>query len=519
MKMKKIQVLPNRVLFGSVTILTGCLFLFSASTRLTWANFGNDGGDFLAAILTAGIPHPTGYPSYMLLGILFQQIPIGDPYFRTVLLSLIPAALSAGLIASGVRRYLDDHEGLLARIAGLAAALGFGLSPFVWSQAVIVEVHGLQTLFVVISIWWAAELIHFEMERTILWKFALLAFVYGVGIGNHITLILISPGILLGMVAAYKNGFPKKGIILQGLFLAAGLLVYLYLPIRAAHYPPINWGNPSSPEGFIWLVSGKPYQELLFNLTGVQVVNRLLSWANIIKDQFGIIGIVLAVIGAVQFKFKKNLLNIFLIYVFFISSIFAIVYSTDDSINYLLPAFLVAAIWIALGLTVIYFWKFRKFALGQFITIGVMLFIIGRIPFIFSEVDPRDQTQPADYAEKFLSEMPENAMVYTSADLDTFPLWYYHFGLKWREDVRIIVLPLTQFRWYQETLLNIYPDLTFPEVIKVESNNSQRWGTEVEKLNVGRPFCKTTIQKGESPEIIALCSNGVNIVFPVGSVR
>ena len=80
--MKKIQELDNWILFVSVTAITGCLYLLSASTRLTWANYGNDGGDFLAAILTGGIPHPTGYPSYMLLGILFQQIPIGDPYFR-----------------------------------------------------------------------------------------------------------------------------------------------------------------------------------------------------------------------------------------------------------------------------------------------------------------------------------------------------------------------------------------------------------------------------------------------------
>ena len=134
-------------------------------------------------------------------------------------------------------------------MAGLVAALGFGLSPFVWSQAVIVEVHGLQALFVVISFWWAGTLIHFQPDKTALWQFALYAFLFGIGLGNHITLILIFPAILICVAAAYKNGLSKKWIIIQGLSLAAGLLVYLYLPIRAAQFPPINWGNPSSLEG------------------------------------------------------------------------------------------------------------------------------------------------------------------------------------------------------------------------------------------------------------------------------
>ena len=59
-------------------------------------------GDFLAAILTRGIPHPTGYPTYTLLGILFQYLPFSTPVFRGVLESLIPAALAAGLLTGWV---------------------------------------------------------------------------------------------------------------------------------------------------------------------------------------------------------------------------------------------------------------------------------------------------------------------------------------------------------------------------------------------------------------------------------
>ena len=154
--------------------------------------------------------------------------------------------------------------------------------------------------------------------------------------------------------------------------------------------------------------------------------------------------------------------------------------------------------------------------LVKLISFGAILFLLIRIPFIFNDVNPKNQTQPADYAENFLTVIPENALVFTSADLDSFPLWYYHFGLKWRGDIRIVVLPLTQFRWYQQTMIRTYPDLIFPEVIATESNNNQNWGAEVERLNTGLPLCKTTILKGESPKIIAICSNGLNLEYPTG---
>ena len=39
----------------------------TAAPGLTWAHFGADGGDLLAAAAVHGIPHPPGYPLYLLL--------------------------------------------------------------------------------------------------------------------------------------------------------------------------------------------------------------------------------------------------------------------------------------------------------------------------------------------------------------------------------------------------------------------------------------------------------------------
>ncbi len=62
--------------------------------------------------------------------------------------------------------------------------------------------------------------------------------------------------------------------------------------------------------------------------------------------------------------------------------------------------------------------------------IGILaLSICLRIPGTRTRLDPRSQDQPAVYAEQFLQDAPQDAIVYTSTDQDSFPLWYYHFGL------------------------------------------------------------------------------------------
>jgi len=95
--------------FTSRALLAVCLLVVAlvfftalslAASEPTQANYGVDGGDLLAAVLTNGVPHPTGYPTYMLLGNLFQRIPLGTPYFRGTLLSALPSALAAGLLAA-----------------------------------------------------------------------------------------------------------------------------------------------------------------------------------------------------------------------------------------------------------------------------------------------------------------------------------------------------------------------------------------------------------------------------------
>lgn len=508
------KVLSSRFfIFFIVTFVCIIAYTQTTSLRLTSANFGNDGGDFLAAILTKGVPHPTGYPTYTVLGILFQFIPIGDEYYRVAMLSWLPAALGAGLLSLWILDFLKSESKKVAILCAMIGGVVWGTLPFLWSQAVIVEVHGLQSLFLVMAIWWVWLLINYESKNQSNILLVFFAFVFGLALGNHITVVFFLPVIIAAFINAFKNHLPLKIISFQIVGFLFGVLIYLYLPLRAATFPPINWGNPQSWEGFLWVISGGPYQGLVANISFSQLLDRFSALAGILLDQFSVIGVIVAIIGAIHYQHKSKIFSIGLLYLFIVSSLFAMLYATDDSITYLLTAFLVFTLWIVFAIDLILPFTYQKFHVGIIIAAVLVITLIAKVPSTIQEVFPRNQTQPADYAESILKQLPENSILLTTSDPDSFPLWYYHFGLGWRNDLRIIVLPLTQYRWYQETLINTYNDLHFPPLINQFENKNQTWGETIPSLNADRTICRSSITESENRTIMVQCTNNLKYQF------
>jgi hypothetical protein len=116
------------------------------------------------------------------------------------------------------------------------------------------------------------------------------------------------------------------------------------------------------------------------------------------------------------------------------------------------------------------------------------------------EMNPRAHPDAGAYAARALREAPPGAILLTTSDLDTFPLWYLHFGLRQRPDVRVIVLPLTQFPWYRDTIRHSYNDLILP----ADDLNNQ-WGQQLPGLNPLRPVCRTRVEFETPPTILFHC--------------
>ena len=96
-----------------------------------------------------GTAHPTGFPTYVLLGWLASVLlqPFGEPAFRMNLFSAICLAVAAGVTVDLVRKLTGWT------ILGMAAGIGLALTPIAWAIATHAEAHSLHLALLAILLW------------------------------------------------------------------------------------------------------------------------------------------------------------------------------------------------------------------------------------------------------------------------------------------------------------------------------------------------------------------------------
>ena len=254
--------LPPGILASSLFVL----YLQTMAPGLTWTNLGSDGGDLITAAAVGGVAHPTGYPVYLLLARLFQVLPIGSLAYRTNIMSAVFAVCAAVLVYGVVAKVLLDKGVKQYWLASVITGYSFGLTPLVWSQAVITEVYTLHAFFIALILFLATFSNNSGIDR-------LRGVALGLAIGNHITSILLLP--LALWVESLEKNSPKltsdmpqvwiksvrwTALWRQTVWMLAGISVYIILPMRARLHPAINWENPVTLKSFWQLVSGQIYQ-------------------------------------------------------------------------------------------------------------------------------------------------------------------------------------------------------------------------------------------------------------------
>ena len=102
-----------------------------------------DPGDLQAAAAALGVPHPTGYPLFVLIGWAWVHIvPLGTMAYRLTLLSAVFGSLAV------VLTFLLAMRVTGRALPSLAGALLFGLGYTFWAQTSISEVYTLNAVFV-----------------------------------------------------------------------------------------------------------------------------------------------------------------------------------------------------------------------------------------------------------------------------------------------------------------------------------------------------------------------------------
>ncbi len=197
----------------AVVIFIGYLLTMSPDVTL------EDSGELATGSMYAGVPHPPGYPVWTVITWVFTKlVPVSTIAYRVALASAVAAALACGLLAMIVSRgsslmlqAMDGLQGLeprrqnaLCAVAGFVAAMLLGYNGFMWSQAVIVEVYPLSVLSFLALLSCLLRWIYAPQQRRWLyWA----AFLFGVSITNHQTLLVAAMGVEIAIIA----GEPKLG--------------------------------------------------------------------------------------------------------------------------------------------------------------------------------------------------------------------------------------------------------------------------------------------------------------------
>jgi hypothetical protein len=441
----------------AVVALSLTVYVATLAPDLTFEHLGTDGGDLIAAARTFGVAHPSGYPAYTLLARLFSCIPIGTLAYRTNLLSAFCAALAAGLLCRSALLLLPGRHSLLL---SAAAALTFAFSSLYWSQAVITEVYALLAL----------------MAATLLWLFVrwrdrggdsslwLAGLVMGVGLGNHLTLAFALPAALVLLWPERKRWLRVGALLPTILLFLLGLGIYAYLPLAAAHRPPVNWGDPRTWERFLWVVTAKQYQAFVFGLPAAGIPGRLASWAELLGDQFGWWGLALSLAGAWWWWRRDRRFVLFSLTWMLPLGIYAFFYMPGDSQVYLIPVLLLLALWWAEGARyLIYLSERLRPIWKQAVLVLILLLPLASLILHWQAADLSDNWDARAFIQKALAGIESDGLVVVRRDQPTFALWYAIYAEDLRPDISVVNGRMLAFVWYRNLIRELYPDIILEE--------------------------------------------------------
>lgn len=456
--------MPRTLLAALVCLVVALvLFLPGAAPTITTRFGGVDGGELAATALSGGVPHPSGYPTYIVLARLALRIFPGEPAGQLAMLSAISGALAAALTAATATLVLAPsgrRPGVDALVAGGFAGLALAVGPRFWSQSVIPEVYATSMLFfsltALLGVLWLRQ-----RRMGLLWA---AAFCLGLGAGAHLTILALAPAALLaGFALPSRHRLLGEPLIGAGLTFLCGAAIYCLLPFWAMRDVLPTWGDQRTLGGLWAHISGAEYRYLAGIVPWSQRIGRLSFAARDLLAQPGPISLALASILGLSYGWEHNRpIMIATITLALLSLGFAISYGGADGTVYLLPWTWAWTIWAAFGvkagLVLV-----RHYAYGPLTTLAIVVVLAGTLTWTVIRqrpaLDLHADTSARDAATTALQSLPEQSVYVTNDDAQTFAAWYVQTTLGIRPDVQVVDTRLLGSRLVQEATTKRTPDL------------------------------------------------------------
>ncbi len=471
---------PAALIFAALFAASLALYLSAMAPGITSRNEGGDAGDLLVAAFKWGVPHPTGYPTYVLgLRLFAWAVPIGDEAHRGNLFSAVTAALAVPFVFLAVRAVIErmpetSGDRRAPYLFALVAAAAFSVSSVFWSQATITEVYALNALFAAALLWLATEIrARLDRGESAAVRMTVAALLLGLGLGNHFTLALAGLPLIVWVYwpALQARDWRAAPVFRPAAAFVAGLCVYAYPPIASAQGPVIAWGHPHTWEGFRWMITGSIYRNYAFGVEGGRVIQRIVKVFDFLTGQYGYAGLVLGSAGLSVMWSRARGLAIATAASAIAVTVYSVGYSPGDSYIYLISAFMMFAVWMGAGAASLAA-SLAQIATGgrkkwpqvrkSLIVPGVALLAFAAgpawiLPAHFHDQDLSRDREAADYAEGAVQTAGQGGVILADGT-QLFSLWYQSHVARPEKDVLVVSTSLLRYDWYWEDIRRQAPD-------------------------------------------------------------
>ncbi|MGH2566944.1 MAG: tetratricopeptide repeat protein, partial [Bacteroidota bacterium] len=275
----------------------------------------------------------------------------------------------------------------------------------------------------------------------------LVAYVVGFGLAQHVTGAVVAPFIgALILLKKPRVAFNVKLLLILFGVAVLGFSTYLYLPIRSAANPPIDWGNPETVQRIIGHFLPKS-GEKLFGETSEGYYASRLQWVltQVFTKEFWYFG-ALSVLGLVGLGSKNWRLVVFFLAVAGSNAYFTIVRKLPlhaDFDAYFLPSYLVMTVLLCIAADRGWNYVSTRWIPGKKSSARLLLLAWFAVPALlltlhYYENDRSNNWFGYDFGKNMLSTVPHNAVLFSTGDEQTFLSWYFKYAEKEREDITVV---------------------------------------------------------------------------------
>jgi len=418
-----------------------------------------DTAELQAVAPLMGTAHPTGYPTYVLLGWLVNLVltPFGEPAFRMNLFAALSLAVAAAVTAD-LARALTRSAAL-----GILAGLGLALTDIAWAIGTHADAHALHLALVAILfrglVAWedrvaAAGAVVGAGDRFLVAS----AVLFGLALGNHSLTLLLAPAVAVYVLAVESRILRRPRLIATcaGALAVTTVLVFLELPLRAGPFPaPMVYGRPDTWDGFWYIVLAEQFRESVVGPASdlpskaAEVVHRAAA-------AFGPLAALIPV-GLVATAVLRPTYALLSGISMLLTLAFATSYDNAEIVRYYLGPTLIAWTWLAIlgGAVVMALSRTVGpddegvagpgrdpragpdpiIALG--LTAALLLPTAFAVPNRLARVDRSADVEAREWVDRALSTMPPGALIVSWWSYST-PLWYAQHIEGQRPDLAVI---------------------------------------------------------------------------------